>query len=88
MGDLKAMVLLDSSAAYSFVVRLIAVDVKKAIDDTLDFLEVIIKGPFLSVACGIFGITSLTSNIILLLSGMFKMDTSQQLQDIHHVATN
>ena len=64
----------------------VTADVKRDVDDTLEFLEVVIKGHFLAVACRILGITSLNNKVVLP-SGTFKVDASQQLQYIHHVAT-
>ena len=66
----------------------VTADVKRAVDDTLDFLEVVIKGHFLAVACRILGITSLDNKVILP-SGTFKVDASQQLQySVHSPCCN
>ena len=64
----------------------VTADVKRAVDDTLDFLEVVIKEHFLAVACRILGITSINDKVVLP-SGTFKVDASQQLQYIDLVAT-
>ena len=64
----------------------VTADVKRAVDDTLDFLEVVIKGHFPAVACRILGITSLNEKVILP-SGTFEVDANQELQYIRHVAT-
>lgn len=66
--------------------KTVTVDVNEAVDDTLDFLEVVIKGHFIALASRIIGITFL--NVKLQLSaGILRVDTSQQLQYIHHSAT-
>ena len=60
-------------------------DVKKAVDDTLEFLEAVTKGHFLAVACRILGISSLNDKVQLPV-GILKADTNKQLQYIRHVA--
>ena len=64
----------------------VTADVKKAVDDTLDFFEAVTKGHFLAAACRILGINSLNDKVQLP-DGILKADTNQQLRYIHHVAT-
>ena len=40
----------------------VTADVKKAVDDTLDFWETVVKGHFLATACTILGINSIRFN--------------------------
>lgn len=63
----------------------VTVDVKKAVDDTLDFLEAVIKGHFLAAACSVIGISSLDDKVELP-AGILRADTNQQLRYIHDIA--
>ena len=63
----------------------VTTDVKKAVDDALDFFEAVFKGHVLAAGCKILGISSLDDKVQLP-SGILKEDNTKQLQYITNIA--
>lgn len=66
--------------------RRVTSEVKKAVDDTLDFLETVVKGHLLAAACKILGISSLDEKFSLP-STVLKANEKEQLRYIYEIST-